>query len=285
METYILHMRRAALNKVKMCMSAHIENDTWLTVKELGDLVGTDLADIFGGTNLGWSPTALLYRCQITEMFETAAVSMPKPEEIPDTASSARVDPMIALRGAVCFLRHWVDAGNRVHMPVEIINQLSEMRTLIHALIGTGENCNDEPDNEYPEAVRKATRLDAMDAFCYAIRTLLDRKDVSDVKSAINSIYGTATYEGARLDDTLKHAEKSYAQTFAKALNVNPEEQDDDNDHLHTHEPENIRDDEQNALFITIETGTFDPTLENVEAVRAFISDAGEGRDIHLRII
>lgn len=287
MEKYNLRMRRDVFEQVTSCMSAYVENNEWLTVKVLGDLIDADLSSIFGNGDLGWSPTTLLYRCQATATACDAYVSMPKPEELPHTASPSQVDPvdsmLISLRHAICFLRHWVDADNRPIMPAELVNQLSEMRTLIHTLIGTGENCCDETAHEYVEAVRKTTSRDAMDAFSYALKALLERKGSPGVKRALNSIYGTAAYANAGLADALKRAATASQEGLRDAINGSSG--DADAPQRDQCECENVKAVEPNALFITIETGTFDPTFENVEAVNSFISTAGEGRDIHLRII
>ena len=99
-------------------------------------------------------------------------------------------------------------------------------------------------------------RLDGIDAFTYAIRALFERKDAPGFKNALDGIYGTA-HDVASID---------LGQMYPKKL-------------------ENVKADEPNALFVTIETGMFEVTPESVEAVNSFISNAGEGRDIHLRII
>ena len=287
MEEYNLHMRRDVFEQVTSCIRAYVENNAWLTVKVLGNLIEADLSSIFGNGDLGWSPTTLLYRCQATTTECDAYVSMPKPEELPRTASPVLADQVndmtVAMRDAICFLRRWAGADNHASMPAELVNQLSEMRTLIHTLIGTGENCCDETTYEHAEAVRKSTRLDAMDAFSYAIRALFERKGTPGVKRALNSIYGTAAYDGYRLSDALKRAAIASQEGLHNAINGSSEDADAPSlDHCGC---ENVRADEPNALFVTIETSTFDPTLENVEAVQAFISNAGEGRDIHFRII
>lgn len=120
----------------------------------------------------------------------------------------------------------------------------------------TGEHCCDAAVSESAEDVRKTTRLDGIDAFIYAIRALFERKDDLGFKNALDGIYGTA-HDVASID---------LGQMYPKKL-------------------ENVKADEPNALFVTIETGMFEVTPESVEAVNSFISNAGEGRDIHLRII
>lgn len=164
MEKYNMHVSHDAWSHVTECVSAHITNGTWLTVKALGDLVGTDLSDVFGNGDLGWSPATLLRRFQATETLYDAVVSVPKPEEIPA---------------------------------------------------------------------------------CHDVLTV--REQMEDLG--------------------------------------NSEDIADGNDQLRPRELENVPSPEPNALFVTIVTDTFDPTLENVEAVRTFISDNSEGRDIHLRIM
>lgn len=283
MEKYNLHMRREVFDRVSKCMSAHIEADKWFPVKVLGDLMEVDLSNIFGNGDLGWSPATLSRCCQSTETGFGVYVSVPRPEELPDNAPPAPADPMIALRGATCFLRHLADAGNRAYMPAELVNQLSEMRTLIHALIGTGENCCDATISESAEDVRKAARLDAMDAFSYAIRALLDRKDEPGIKRALNSSYGTAVCEGIRLSDALKNAASASMEGLRDALYGSSE--GSDSVMPDSCECENVRSEEPNALFVTIETDMFEATPENVAAVNSYITNAGEGRDIHLRII
>lgn len=287
MEKYNLHMRHEVFDRVSKCMSAHIESDKWFPVKVLGDLMEVDLSGIFGNGNLGWSPSTLLYYCQSAETTFSMCLSLPKPEEIPCTDSPSQVDPvdsmLISLRHATCFLRNWADADKRLIMPAELINQLSEMRTLIHALIGTGENCCDEPAHEYVEAIRKTTSLDAMDAFSYALKALLERKGSPGVKRALNSIYGTAAYADTRLADAFKRAATASQEGLRDAINGSSG--DAGVDHRDQCECENVKADEPNALFVTIETGMLEATPENVAAVSSFISNAGEGRDIHFRIV
>lgn len=277
-------MRREVFDRVSKCMSAHIEADKWFPVKVLGDLMEVDLSGIFGNGDLGWSPSTLLYYCQSAETTFSMCMSLPKPEEIPacpdghtirdrmeDLANSERptLDDWLSKNGigngtqpfekacmqnALAIMRRLNEAHYSLYP--ELVEQLTEMRTLVHAMIGAGENCCDEPDNEYPEAIRKATRLDAMDAFSYAFRALLERKGNPGIKRALNSIYGTAP-DVANVD-----LEQMYPKEFT-----------------------NVKDPEPNVLFVTIETGAFEVTPENIEAVNSFISNSCEGRDIHLRII
>lgn len=124
------------------------------------------------------------------------------------------------------------------------------------AIESTGEHCCDAAVPESAEDVRKTPRLDGVDAFAYAIRALFERKDDPGFKNALDGIYGTAR-DVASID---------LEQMYPKKL-------------------ENVKDDEPKALFVTIETDTFEATPESVEAVNSFISNAGKGRDIHLRII
>lgn len=284
MERYNLDVSRDTLEKIKKFATACIDRQTWLPVNALGDFVGANLSDLFGSGDLGWSLFTLQYDFQMMDSPHGVYVSVPKPEEI--TASrdgrtvrdrmeefaslerptldewlskngignGAQSSEKVCMQNALAILRRMNEAPYSLYP--EVIEQLSEMRTLIHTLIGTGENCCDEPDNEYPEAIRKSTRLDAMDAFSYAFRALLERKGDPGIKRALNSIYSTA---------------RDVASV--------------DLEQMYPNELTNVKDPEPNALFVTIETGAFEVTPENIEAVNLFISTAGEGRDIHLRII
>lgn len=286
MEKYNLHVSRDTLEKIKKCATACIDHQTWLPVKVLGDFVGANLSDLFGVGDLGWSPFTLQYDFRVNDNPIVPYLSIPKPEEIPACSDGHTVRDLMEeaascerptlkewlnkngigncigdvpyekayMQDALAILRRMVE--DRRYTCPELVEQLTEMRTLIHTLIGTGENRSDAPDNEYPEAVRKATRLDAMDAFSYAIRALLGHKNEPGVKSALNSIYGAAS-DVASID-----LEEMYPKEFT-----------------------NVKDPEPNALFVTIETGAFEVTPENIEAVNSFISNLCEGRDIHLRII
>lgn len=305
MERYNLHVSRDTLEKIKKFATACIDRQTWLPVKALGDFIGENLSDLFGSGDLGWSPFTLQYDFQMMDSPHGVYVSVPKPEEITASRDGRTVrDRMeefaslerptldewlskngngihngagpfekVCMQDALAILRRLVETPYSLYP--ELINQLSEMRTLIHTLIGTGENCCDETTYEHAEAVRKTTRLDAMDAFSYAIRAMLDNKGMPGVKTALNSIYGIAAYDGARLDDALERAEKSYVKTIAGAPNGNSEDNTADN----------VSDEESPALFVTIETGTFEATPENIQAVNSFVLSAGEGRDIHFRIM
>lgn len=286
MEKYNLHVSRDTLEKVKECVAAYIDHETFLPVEVLGDLVGSNLSCLFGAGDLGWSPRTLQHDFRVNDNPIVPYLSIPKPEEISTCSDghtvreqmeslASRERPTLKdwlnkngigtyygavpyekayMQDALAILRRMVE--DRRYVCPEIVEQLTEMRTLIHALIGTGENCSDATDNEYPEAVRKATRLDAMDAFSYAIRALLGHKDEPGAKIALNSIYGAAS-DVASID---------LEEMYPKELT-------------------NVKAEEPNALFVTIETGTFEVTPENVGAVITFISNAGEGRDIHLRVI
>lgn len=311
MEKYILHMRHDVLNRVTVCMSAHIENDKWFTVEVLGDLIGVDLSCIFGNGNLGWSPTVLLYHCQVTDTTVYAALSVPKPEELPIHRVGRTVrDRMEYLAGLERpTLKDWLNnSGIHNHSLIvtgsekygkrrddridsisyphkvmlehpeyvagmeTVIRKLMEVKKdvpfvkeLLNGLYGvnslrftenSGEQCRDAAVSESAEDVRKTTRLDGVDAFTYAIRALFERKDAPGFKNALDGIYGTAR-DVASID---------LEQMYPKKL-------------------ENVKADEPNALFVTIEIDTFEATPESVEAVNSFISNAGEGRDIHLRII
>lgn len=312
MEKYNLHMSRDVYEQVTSCMLAYVERNEWLTVKVLGSLIGADLSIIFGNGNLGWSPSTLRYSCQATATACSAWVSMPRPEEIPACSDGHTVRDLMEedagcerptlkdwlnkngigihngavpyekayMQDTLAILRRMVEDRRTVRP--ELIEHLTEMRTLIHTLIGTGENCCDATVSESAEAVRKATRLDAMDALRYAITALYERKGSPGVKRALNSIYGTAAYDGARLADALKHAASASQESLRNAVSGSSE--DACTPPLAKCECENVRADDPNALFVYIDTGTFDATLENVEAVRSFISDNCEGRDIHLRI-
>ena len=311
MKKYILHMRRDVLNRAMKCMSAHVENDRWFAVEALSYLMEVDLSGIFGNGNLGWSPTTLLYRCQVTETIDDSALSVPEPEEIPYHRIGRTVrDHMEYLAGQERpTLKDWLNnSGIHNHTPIDpmtakcekrrndcvdsisyahelmlehsefvagaetVIRKLMEfkkdvpfVKEFINGLYGvnylrftenSGEQCRDAAVSESAEAVRKTTRLDGVDAFACAIRALFERKDDPGFKNALDGIYGTA-HDVASID---------LEQMYPKKL-------------------ENVKADELNALFITIETDTFEATPESVEAVNSFISNAGEGRDIHLRII
>lgn len=268
MEKYNLYVGRETLEKVKECATAHINHRKWLPVEVLSDLVGSDLSDIFGNGVLGWSPYVLKNYWQITNDPTTAFVSVPKPEELPHTTAPAgayAVNTMYStMRDAICFLRRWTEEGAKAHMPVAYINQLAEMRTLIHTLIGTGEGCCDSAVHDTADTIRKTTRLDAMDAFAYAIRAMLERKDAPGVKTSLNSVYGERVFDGPQS-----------AEDVAKI----------DLEQMYPKELVNIKSDEPNALFITVDTGSIEVTAEKCEAINWLISSAGRGRDIHLRII
>lgn len=144
-----------------------------------------------------------------------------------------------------------------VKVPVDDASaKCADMKELLTPKPAGYVHCCDAAVSESAEDVRKATRLDGVDAFTYAIRALFERKDDPGFKNALDGIYGTAR-DVASID---------LEQMYPKKL-------------------ENVKDDEPNALFVTIETDTFGATPENVEAVNSFISNVGEGRDIHLRII
>lgn len=174
-----------------------------------------------------------------------------------------RLDAIDALNHAV---RYAVKHKTEVPFAKEFLNGLYGINSLQfsdykgdpdpRAIESTGEQCRDAAVSESAEDVRKTTRLDGVDAFTYAIRALFERKDNPGFKNALDGIYGTA-HDVASID---------LEQMYPKKL-------------------ENVKADEPNALFVTIETDTFEATPENVVAVNSFISNAGEGRDIHLRII
>lgn len=288
MEEHVLHMRHDVLNRVKDCMSAHIENDKWFTVEALGDLMGVDLSCIFGTGNLGWSPTTLLYHCQVTERTVDASLRVPNPEELPHHRIGRTVrDRMEYLAGLERpTLKDWLNNSgihNYVHEVMlehpelvlgaetnirklmefkkdapfvkEFLNGLYDVNSLKFT-DNSGKQCRDAAVSESAEDVRKTTRLDGVDAFTYASRALFERKDAPGFKNALDGIYGTAR-DVASID---------LEQKYPKQL-------------------ENVKADEPNALFVTIEIDAFKATPESVEAVNSFISNAGEGRDIHLRII
>lgn len=255
MEKYNLLIPSSRLDDVMRVVNHRIQHNEWLEVELLGNITGLEvLSKVFGGVNLGWSPAALK-SFRLTGLGP--CISVPFPETLPfvqdrmeDLAScerptlndwlnengigkGAQPSDKVCMQDALAILRRLNETPYFLYP--ELIDQLSEMRTLIHALIGTGENCCGATISESAEAVRNTTRLDAMDAFSYAIRDLLGHKDEPGVKSALNSI--------------------------------------------------NVKAEEPNALFVTIETGAFEATPENIEAANSFISNACEGRDIHLRII
>lgn len=267
MEKYNLYVGRETLEKAKECATAHINHWKWLPVEVLSDLVGSDLSDIFGNGVLGWSPYVLKNYWQITDDPITTFVSVPKPEELPHTAAPAAIndDAMYStMRDAICFLRRWTEEGAKAHMPVAYINQLSEMRTLIHTLIGTGEGCCDSAVHDTADTIRKTTRLDAMDAFAYAIRAMLERKDAPGVKTALNSVYGERVFDGPQsAEDVVKI---DLEQMYPKEL-------------------VNVKSDEPNALFITVDTGSIEVAAEKFDAISRLIASAGTGRDIHIHII
>lgn len=313
MERYNLDVSRDALEKIKKIATACVDRQTRLPVKAPGDFIGANLSDLFGSGDLGWSLFTLQYDFQMMDSPHGVYVSVPKPEEITASRDGRTVrDRMeefaslerptldewlskngigihngagpfenVCMQNALAIMRRLAENGQ--YLCPKLVEQLCEMRTLIHTMIGTGENCCDATVSEYVEAVRKATRLDSMDAFAYAVRALLDNKGKPGVKEAINSVYGSAMYEGAGLAGALKSAAKESLARLNNAVNGGSE---DSNAVLPDPcERENVRSEEPNALFVTIETGAFEVTPENIEAVNSFISNSCEGRDIHLLVI
>lgn len=311
MERYNLDVSRDTLEKIKKIATACVDRQTWLPVKAPGDFIGANLSDLFGSGDLGWSLFTLQYDFQMMDSPHGVYVSVPKPEEIPacpygrtvreqmddldsrerpaledwlsknGIGNGAQSSEKVCMQNALAIMRRLAENGQ--YLCPKLVEQLSEMRTLIHTMIGTGENCCDATVSEYVEAVRKATRLDSMDAFAYAVRALLDNKGKPGVKEAINSVYGSAMYEGAGLAGALKSAAKESLARLNNAVNGGSE---DSNAVLPDPcERENVRSEEPNALFVTIEIGMFEATPENIEMVNSFVLNAGEGRDIHLRII
>lgn len=251
MEKYILHMRHDVFNRVKECMSAHIETDKWFTVEALGYLMGVDLSGIFGNGNLGWSPTTLLYNCRVTETTVAAALSVPKPEELtPHRIGRTVRDRMEYLAGLERpTLKDWLN-NSGIHN---------------HALIVTGsekyrKRRDDRIDSisyphkimlEHPEFVARAELV---------VRELMEFKnDAPFVKELLNILYGVNSLQGTESSGE-------------------PDPQGHD-----ATSSENVKD-EPRDIFVTVNSDHVSPqAMHEIAKLIAILSDTD--RDIHMNII
>lgn len=250
MEEYILHMPHDVMTLVKDCVTTRIANDEWFTVEALGNLMEVDLSGIFGNGNLGWSPTALLHHCQVTETTVDAALSVPKPEELPIHRIGRTVrDRMEYLAGLERpTLKDWLN-NSGIHN---------------HALIVTGsekygKRRDDRIDSiSYPHKVM-LEHPEYVAGMETVVRKLMEvKKDAPFVKELLNGLYGVNSLRGT----------ENNGEPDPAGRNVSSE---------------NVKDDPRD-IFVTVNSDHVSPqTMHEIAKLITVLSDTN--RDIHVNII